>query len=205
MKIDYKRIDEVCLCATAQSYISYCIIWWLGIALYYVVLMKPASWPRHQPHWSAQCSVARPPCHQFLCRAILHPVLRLRQQLKGWHTDSRVVLRAVNEPSQIFTVCFGRFVQLRSLKLPVFWSLWTSIPILCLLTVSRCQHNVLIDSYLNCESTSKRSQQGEGLLPTCTVKSSWIFVDSSIGAVWLWRDPVKPRGLMTRPTLANIG
>ena len=124
---------------------------------------------------------------------------------KGWHTDSRVVLRAVNEPSQIFTVCFGRFVQLRSLKLPVFWSLWTSIPILCLLTVSRCQHNVLIDSYLNCESTSKRSQQGEGLLPTCTVKSSWIFVDSSIGAVWLWRDPVKPRGLMTRPALANIG
>ena len=139
MKIDYKRIDEVCLCATAQSYISYCIIWWLGIALYYVVLMKPASWPRHQPQWSAQCSVARPPCHQFLCRAILHPELRLRQQLKGWHTDSRVVLRAACQRTfaKIHSVFWAVLSTLILKAAHLFWSLRTICLISHLLTIFR--------------------------------------------------------------------
>ena len=33
-----------------------------------------------------RAQLSRPPCHQFLCRAILHPGLRLSQQLRGTDT-----------------------------------------------------------------------------------------------------------------------
>ena len=80
------------LCRSSELYIvSYCIMYY-PVAGYRIVLrcidetlvVTASSASVVSPVQRAQ--LARPPCHQFLCRAILHPGLRLSQQLRGTDT-----------------------------------------------------------------------------------------------------------------------
>ena len=109
----------------SSGWVSYCITlyWWNPCRDRVISLSGQPS--AACPAGQATLPPVSMPCNSS-SRAQAQPAIE-----RHWHTDSRVVLRAVNEPSQRFTVSFWRF---RSLKLFVR-SLRTSILIFHLLTI----------------------------------------------------------------------
>ena len=108
----------------SSGWVSYCITlyWWNPCR---DRLISPSGQPSAAcPAGQATLPPVSMPCNSS-SRAQAQPAIE-----RHWHTDSRVVLRAANEPSQRFTVSFGQFSCLF-----YKWSLRTSIPIFHLLTI----------------------------------------------------------------------
>ena len=99
----------------SSGWVSYCITlyWWNPCRDRVISLSGQPS--AACPAVQATLPPVSMPCNSS-SRAQAQPAIE-----RNWHTDSRVVLRAVNEPSQRFTVSFWRF---RSLKLFVLQSIF---------------------------------------------------------------------------------